>query len=112
MSTGLQLDTGERADPTELSELEPQTHEFLRALASPTRQQIMLLFSRGTELSVNEIAERAGVSQSTASSQLAILRRGGIVTSRRDGKVVLYRADRQGTQDALCDLQQYLSNCC
>lgn len=111
MSSGLDLSTIP-ADLDDLSELDPQTHEFLRALASPTRQQIMLLFARGTELSVNEIADRAGISQSTASSQLAILRRGHIVTSRRAGKVVLYRADRDGTQTALCDLQQYLSNCC
>lgn len=96
----------------DLSELSSETHEFLRALASPTRQQIMLLFARGAELSVNEIAERAGIGQSTASTQLAILRRGRIVTSRRDGKVVLYRADRDGTQAALGDLQRYLSICC
>lgn len=93
-------------------DLAPETHEFLRALASSTRQQIMLLFARGAELSVNEVAERAGIGQSTASSQLAILRRGRVVSSRRDGKVVLYRADREGTQAALGDLQRYLSICC
>ncbi len=93
-------------------ELATATHEFLKALASPTRQRIMLLFARGAELSVNEIAERAGVGQSTASQQLALLRRGGIVTSRREGKVVLYRADREGTAAALADLQAYLESCC
>ncbi|GAA2758622.1 ArsR/SmtB family transcription factor [Actinopolymorpha rutila] len=93
-------------------EIAAATHEFLKALASPTRQRIMLLFARGAELSVNEIAERAGVGQSTASQQLTLLRRGGIVTSRREGKVVLYRADREGTLAALADLQAYLENCC
>jgi DNA-binding transcriptional ArsR family regulator len=96
----------------ELTDLDPATHEFLKALASPTRQQIMLLFARGAELSVNEIAERAGIGQSTASTQLAILRRGGVVTSDRHGKVVRYRANREGTQAALSDLQRYLSMCC
>ncbi|PSL02845.1 DNA-binding transcriptional ArsR family regulator [Haloactinopolyspora alba] len=98
--------------PGDAPELAPQTHDFLKALASPTRQQIMQLFSRGAELSVGEIAEQAGISQSTASQQLALLRRGGIVTSRRDGKVVLYRGDNERTRQALADLQAYLEHCC
>ncbi len=112
MTTDLGLTAAIPTSLDELGELSPETHDFLRALASPTRQQIMLLFARGAELSVNEVAERAGIGQSNASSQLAILRRGRVVTSRRDGKGVLYRADREGTQAALGDLQRYLSICC
>lgn len=89
-----------------------QTHEFLKALASPTRQRIMLLFCGGAECSVGEVAERAGIGQSTASEQLNLLRRGGVVTARRDGKVIRYRADREGMQKALADLQAYLEDCC
>jgi DNA-binding transcriptional ArsR family regulator len=93
-------------------ELSAATRDFLKALASPTRQRIMMLFARGAELSVNEVAEQAGIGQSTASQQLDLLRRGGIVTSRREGKTVLYRADKQGSAAALADLQKYLQNCC
>ncbi|MGC4939237.1 ArsR/SmtB family transcription factor [Kribbella sp. DT2] len=96
-------------EPVELS---AATHDFLKALASPTRQRIMLLFTRGAELSVNEVAEHAGIGQSTASQQLDLLRRGGVVTSRREGKAVLYRADKQGSATALADLQAYLQSCC
>ncbi|MFD2767992.1 ArsR/SmtB family transcription factor [Micromonospora eburnea] len=92
--------------------LAPQTQEFLKALGSPTRQRIMMLFARGAEMSVGEVAERVGISQATASQQLALLRRGGVVTSRRDGKTVFYRADRDGTLAALSDLQSYLTTCC
>ncbi|MEU4231218.1 metalloregulator ArsR/SmtB family transcription factor [Nonomuraea sp. NPDC026600] len=88
------------------------THDFLKALANPGRQQIMLLFARGAELSVNQVAEHADISQSAASQQLALLRRGGIVTSRRDGKEVLYRGDRESTARILGDLQNYLRFCC
>jgi DNA-binding transcriptional ArsR family regulator len=98
--------------PAEPVELRAATHDFLKALSSPTRQRIMLLFARGAELSVNEVAEQAGIGQSTASQQLDLLRRGGIVTSRREGKAVLYRADKEGTSAALTDLQTYLQNCC
>lgn len=108
---------GEVASPLAVAgqlpvELKPATREFLKALSSPTRQRIMLLFSRGSELSVGDVAEHAGIGQSTASEQLAILRRAGIVTSRRDGKIVLYRSDREGALDVLADLQAYLQTCC
>lgn len=95
--------------PAELSE---KTHDFLKALASPARQRIMLLFSRGAELSVGEVAERADIGQSTASEQLTLLRRGGILTSRREGKIVLYRADRDRVLSTLDDLRTYLLTCC
>jgi DNA-binding transcriptional ArsR family regulator len=100
---------GVSGEPVELNEA---THEFLKALANPTRQQVMMLFARGAELSVGEVAERAGIGQSTASEHLAILRRGRIVTFRRVGKVVYYRSDREGSIAALADLQAYLRSCC
>ncbi|TCC30690.1 ArsR/SmtB family transcription factor [Kribbella speibonae] len=105
----------EQADPRlvgDLVELRAATHDFLKALSSPTRQRIMLLFARGAELSVNEVAEQAGIGQSTASQQLDLLRRGGILTARREGKNTLYRADRDGAAAALADLQAYLKTCC
>jgi DNA-binding transcriptional ArsR family regulator len=92
--------------------LGPDTQEFLKALGSPTRQRIMMLFAQGAELSVGEVAERTGISQATASQQLTLLRRGRVVTSRRDGKTVYYRADRDGTLAALAELQSYLMTCC
>lgn len=92
--------------------LKPATHDFLKALASPTRQRIMQLFFDGAELSVGEVATRAGLGQSTASQQLSLLRRGGIVTARREGKVIFYRADSDGMRQALADLQAYLEVCC
>ncbi|GIJ78720.1 tellurite resistance protein TerB [Micromonospora phaseoli] len=99
----------ESPGPVELSE---RTHDFLKALASSSRQRIMLLFAQGAELSVSEVAERAGIGQSTASEQLALLRRGGILDSRREGKIVLYRADRDGVLSVLDDLRSYLLTCC
>ncbi|WP_082310224.1 ArsR/SmtB family transcription factor [Nonomuraea sp. SBT364] len=93
-------------------QLDQATHDFLKALANEGRQQIMLLFAQGAELSVNQVAERAGISQSAASQQLALLRRGGIVTARRAGKEMLYRGDRDSVARILGDLQNYLKFCC
>lgn len=100
------------AVPPGAAVISEQAHDFLKALASPTRQRIMLLFCDGAECSVGEVAERVGIGQSTASEQLNLLRRGGVVTARREGKVIRYRADREGMQNALADLQAYLEVCC
>jgi DNA-binding transcriptional ArsR family regulator len=88
------------------------TRDFLKALASETRQQIMLLFAGGTQLSVGEIADACSLGQSTTSEQLTILKRGGLVRSTRDGKLVRYRADPTAIAARLADLQSYLACCC
>ncbi|MBN6054828.1 helix-turn-helix transcriptional regulator, partial [Nonomuraea sp. RK-328] len=98
--------------PKAAVEISPAVHAFLKALASPIRQRIMLLFARGAELSVNQVAELAAIGQPRASEQLAELKRGGILTSRKEGKVVLYRADKQRVVQALDGLQEYLRYCC
>ncbi len=92
--------------------LDGLTQDFLKALASETRQQIMLLFADGHERTVGEIAASCGLGQSTASEQLAILRRGGLLTSTRDGKLVRYRADPATISTRLTELQSYLTCCC
>jgi DNA-binding transcriptional ArsR family regulator len=45
------------------------TPDFLKALASDTRQQILMLFVGGQELTVGEIATACGLGQSTTSEQ-------------------------------------------
>ncbi|HCX85952.1 MAG TPA: transcriptional regulator [Micrococcales bacterium] len=94
------------------SELDDETQAFLKVVASPVRQAIVLLFAHGSELSVNEVAERAEIPQSTASEQLAVLRHGGVLSARRDGRITLYRADRDGISRALGRLQRFLESCC
>ncbi|TYB60169.1 helix-turn-helix transcriptional regulator [Nonomuraea sp. PA05] len=111
-ATPTDASTGRTAGAACAPQLPQAAQDFLKALANPGRQQIMLLFAQGAELSVNQVAERSGISQSAASQQLALLRRGGIVTSRRDGKEVLYRGDRDSVGRILGDLQGYLKFCC
>ncbi|MFP3986397.1 metalloregulator ArsR/SmtB family transcription factor [Streptomyces sp. E11-3] len=89
-----------------------QLQDFLKALASETRQQLMLHFTGGVELTVGEVAERAGLGQSTTSEHLSLLRRGGLLTSTRDGKLVRYRTNTEGITERLTQLQGYLVSCC
>ena len=92
--------------------LSPAVHKFLRALASETRQRVMLLFASGGEHTVGAVAELTGIAQSTASEQLAQLRDGGLITSRREGKTVYYRADQAAILATLGELSSFLRSCC
>jgi DNA-binding transcriptional ArsR family regulator len=95
------------------AELLPEaTRDFLKALASETRQQILMLFIGGTALTVGEVAERLDIGQSTASEHLTLLRRGGLLTPQRHGKQVSYRADPVTVSARLAQLQEFLRCCC
>ena len=83
----------------------------LDALAHATRLGVFrLLVQAGPEgLSAGDIAERMDARQNTMSSHLARLHRAGIVTSQRDGRHIIYRADF----DAVGGLIVYLmKDCC
>jgi rhodanese-related sulfurtransferase len=61
-----------------------------RALASGPRLAMLDLLAQG-ERSVEELADAAGLSVANASRHLQILRRAGLVRTRRDGPRVHYR---------------------
>ncbi|MGC5327029.1 ArsR/SmtB family transcription factor [Brevibacillus sp. SYSU BS000544] len=85
---------------------------FLKALASEKRQEIMFLFMSRNELTVTEIAQLVGIGQSTASEQLAILKRAGILISRKEGKEVIYYPNREKIMDYMQQFNSFLMNCC
>ncbi len=62
---------------------------FAKALADPTRQEIMELCCCRW-LNVSEIVEAVGVRQPTVSHHLAILRAAGLVETRNEGKHSYY----------------------
>jgi len=68
---------------------------FLKALADDTRLRVFALLARA-ELCVCEIEDVLDLPQSLVSNHLAVLRRVGLVESRRDtedARWVFYRAD-------------------
>ncbi|MGH7014832.1 MAG: ArsR/SmtB family transcription factor [Stellaceae bacterium] len=64
--------------------------EVAKALGHGSRLEILELLAQG-ERSVDSVAERAGLSIANASQHLRLMRRAGVLASRRDGKRVLYR---------------------
>lgn len=87
--------------------------EFLKALASETRQNIFFkVFINGGEHTVGEVAEIMHLGSSTASEQLAILKRAGLLQSRKEGKEVYYRPDSGKILGMLKELTAQISRCC
>ena len=67
--------------------------EFCKALADDTRQKILVLLLE-QELSVGEVVDAFSMSQPTISHHLGILKRLGLLTSRKEGKQVIYAINR------------------
>ncbi|HEY0648472.1 MAG TPA: metalloregulator ArsR/SmtB family transcription factor [Phenylobacterium sp.] len=63
--------------------------ELAKALSSPNRIEIVELLGQG-ERSVDAVAARLGLSVANASQHLRLMQRCGLLTSRREGKRVLY----------------------
>lgn len=66
--------------------------DFYKLLGDPTRLRILSALA-ATELCVCDLAETMQMNQSAISHQLRVLRAGGLVTYRRDGKMAIYRLD-------------------
>jgi DNA-binding transcriptional ArsR family regulator len=62
---------------------------FLKALAHESRLIILCILAEG-EKSVSELEDALSLRQPTVSQQLARLRADGLVSTRRDGKVIYY----------------------
>ena len=62
---------------------------FLKALAHESRLIILCILAEG-EKSVSELEHELDLRQPTVSQQLARLRADGLVSTRRDGKIIYY----------------------
>lgn len=67
----------------------------LRSLNHKLRQQIIKLIHESGKLPVTEIYVKLRLEQSVASQHLAILRKAGIVSTKREGKFIYYTINEQ-----------------
>jgi len=81
----------------------------LKAMAHPLRLKILCILGGSSEVSVQDIVEQVGTSQSNISQHLSILRDKGILASRKDANKVFYRIGDQkilqlisSLRDAFC----------
>lgn len=73
-----------------------QASQAMKSIAHPLRLKILCVLASG-ELSVQDIVENVGTSQSNISQHLAILRDKGILSTRKDANRVFYRIGDQRT---------------
>jgi ArsR family transcriptional regulator, lead/cadmium/zinc/bismuth-responsive transcriptional repressor len=69
-----------------------------RALADPTRLSLATSLLDGDELCVCDLAWISGRPQNLVSHHLRALKREGLATSRRDGKIVFYSLTERGAE--------------
>jgi ArsR family transcriptional regulator, lead/cadmium/zinc/bismuth-responsive transcriptional repressor len=70
--------------------------ERARSLSDPTRLILAAALREGEELCVCDLAWISGRAQNLVSHHLRVLRSHGLVSSRRDGKLVMYTLTEEG----------------
>jgi DNA-binding transcriptional ArsR family regulator len=97
------------AQPRMVAEPRNLTLEALRALAHPARMELIAHIAARGPLCVCHLHEDLDYSQPTISKQLGILRKAGLVESRREGRWVYYEVNETALDAArgfLDDLQE------
>lgn len=81
------------------------------ALSQKTRLDVFrLLINAGpVGMSAGDIGEALGVRQNTMSANLSVLLQAGLVRNEREGRVIRYFADLDGTKELLTFL---MADCC
>lgn len=78
----------------EIQRLEQRAEEVagvLKALANPRRLLLLCKLAELGRMSVGQLAEAVGISQSALSQHLAVMRAEKLVTFERDGQTLHYR---------------------
>ena len=79
-------------DIAQLNESAEEASQLLKSLSSPIRLKILCQMVDG-ECSVGEIAANIGIRDTLASQHLSLLRREGIVATRREAQTIYYRVE-------------------
>jgi ArsR family transcriptional regulator, virulence genes transcriptional regulator len=82
------------ADKSGLADFERKAAQavgLLKLLANENRLLILCRLALAKEMSVNDLAEAVGLSQSALSQHLAKMRDEGLLATRRDAQTVFYR---------------------
>jgi DNA-binding transcriptional ArsR family regulator len=74
------------------------SNEAFRALADPTRREILRLL-RGGEMTAGELAKHFDLTRPSMSHHFSVLKLADLVTTRRDGQQVIYALNTTVMQD-------------
>jgi len=82
-----------------------QFHRVSRALADPTRMDILQRIAGAKEVACSVLAGESCFSQPTISHHLKELQAAGLVKPRREAKFIFYQLDRQVWADYLAEMR-------
>lgn len=81
--------------------------ELFKALSNPARIRVLEVLSEG-EHTVGEMQPLVGIESSHLSQQLAVLRRAGLVSSRKEGSNVIYEIKDPLVAELLAVAKEFL----
>ena len=82
---------------------------IVRALSADTRLRVLQLL-RGREMSSSELQQMLEVPRQTVSYHLRVLEAGGLVTSKREGRRMVYSPSVPAVADAEGEFQRFLEH--
>ena len=81
--------------------------ETMRALADPTRREILRALRAG-DLSAGDIAARFDMTAPSISHHLNVLKEAGLVQAERDGRHIIYSLNSTTMQELLQELLEFV----
>ena len=82
--------------------------ETMRALADPTRREILRVLRAG-DLSAGDIAAGFDMTAPSISHHLNVLKDAGLVTAERDGRHIIYSLNSTTLQDLMQELLEFVN---
>jgi DNA-binding transcriptional ArsR family regulator len=82
-------------------------NEVFKALADPTRREILRLLRRG-EKTAGELAEHFDMAKPSVSHHFATLKQADLITSRREGQQIYYSLNTTVAEDVVAILWDLL----
>ena len=76
------------------------SNAVFKALADPTRREILRLLGRG-EMSAGQLAEKFDMSKPSMSHHFSVLKQADLIQSRRDGQQIFYSLNTTVMEDVL-----------
>lgn len=84
-------------------------NQIFRALADPTRREILRLLGSG-EMSAGDLAARFDMTKPSMSHHFAVLKEADLVICRREGQQLMYALNTTVAQDVLAWLWDLLAS--
>ena len=78
----------------------PSSNEAFKAIADPTRREILRLLRRG-EMTAGDLAQRFDMTKPTMSHHFSVLKEADLLTNRRDGQQIWYGLNTTVVQDLM-----------